>query len=224
MNARLMNDRDLQQTVEDALVWTPEVDTASIGVYVKDGVVTLTGQVPTYRQKAVAGKTALRTRGVATLANDIVVYRTSDPRTDSDVAGAVRHVLTWTSVIPQHSVKVDVENNIVTLTGNLEWNYQREMAERLVEPLVGVKAVKNRITLKPRPRASPVEIQALVRRAIVRQAVTDASQVQVAVDGTRAVLTGTVSSYAEKRQAEVAAWSSPNVDHVDNKLKVATID
>lgn len=217
-------DRELQQTVEDALVWTPEVDSAAIGVAVKDGVVTLTGQVPTYRQKAVAGKTVLRTRGVTTLANDIVVHHTSDPRTDSDIAAAVRHVLSWNSVIPEDSVKVDVEDNIVTLTGTLDWNYQREMAEHLVEPLVGVKAVKNRITLSPRPHASPAETQALVRRAILRHALADAHQVEVTADGNRVVLTGTVSSYAEKRQAEIAAWSSPHVDHVDNKLKVVTID
>lgn len=217
-------DRDLQQTVEDALAWNPEVDTAAIGVSVKDGVVTLTGQVPTYRQKAVAGKTALRTKGVTTIANDIVVHHSSDPRTDSDIAGAVQHVLTWTSVIPHDAVKADVEDSVVTLTGSLEWNYQREMAEHLVEPLAGVKAVKNRITLDPRPHASPAETQALVRRAIVRHAVTDARHIDVAADGTRVVLTGTVSSYAEKRQAEIAAWSSPNVDHVDNLLKVVTID
>lgn len=217
-------DRHLRRTVEDALAWTPEVDSAAIGVAVKDGVVTLSGQVPSYRQKAVAGKTALRTRGVTTLANDIVVHHTSDPRTDSDIAVAVRQVLSWNSVIPKDTVKVDVEDHIVTLTGNLEWNYQREMAEHLVEPLVGVQAVKNRITLTPRPHASPAETQAHVRRAILRHAIADARHIEVAAADTRVVLTGTVSSYAEKRQAEIAAWSSPNVDHVDNKLKVVTVD
>lgn len=216
-------DHQLQQDVEEALRWAPEIDSAAIGVSAHDGVVTLSGQVPTYWQRAVAGKYALRTRGVAALANEIAVHH-QDVTTDVDVAGSARQVLRWNSAIPRDSVKVDVEDNVVTLTGQVDWNYQREMAEHLVAPLVGVRTVKNRITLSPRRHASATETQAQVRRAILRQATTDARHVNVAADGTRVVLTGTVSSFAEKRQAEIAAWAAPNVDHVDNKIVVGPVD
>lgn len=140
--------------MEAALESAPEIDAAGIGVAVHVGVATLTGEVPTYWQKATAGKTALRTRGVTTLANDIEVHHTGDAKSDTDIAAAVHQVPTWNSAIPKDSIKVDIEDNTVTLSGHVDWNFQREMAERLVEPLVGVSAVKNRIALTPRPHAS----------------------------------------------------------------------
>lgn len=214
------HDRDIQQDVEKALGWAPEVDSAKIGVSVRGGVVTLSGQVGSYWQKVMAGKTALRTRGVTAIANEILVHHITDPRTDSDIALAAHNVLKWNSQIPKDSVKVDVEDHVVTLSGEVDWNHQRETARRLVEHLVGVQDVRNRITLKPRPQASTSETEALIRRALIRNASIDAGRIHAAADGSRVVLTGIASSYAEKRQAELAAWSSPHVDEVDNRIIV----
>lgn len=217
-------DQDLQDSVEHALRWAPEVEAAKIGVGIRDGVVTLSGQVPSYWQKLMAGKTTLRTQGVRAVANEILVHHITDPRTDSDIALAAHNVLKWSSEIPSDSVKVAVENHVVTLTGEVDWNFQRESAVRLVEHLVGVSDVVNRMTLKPRAHANATETEALIHRALVRNAAIDASHVHAAVDGTRVVLTGTVSSYAEKRQAEHAAWSAPHVDHVDNRIRIEPTD
>lgn len=217
-------DQDLQDSVEHALRWAPEVEAAKIGVGVRDGVVTLSGQVPSYWQKLMAGKTTLRTQGVRAVANEILVHHITDPRTDSDIALAAHNVLKWSSEIPADSVKVAVENHVVTLTGEVDWNFQRESAVRLVEHLVGVSDVVNRMTLKPRAHANATDTEALIHRALVRNAAIDASHVHAAVDGTRVVLTGTVSSYAEKRQAEHAAWSAPHVDHVDNRIRIEPTD
>jgi osmotically-inducible protein OsmY len=167
-----------------------------------------------------AGKTALRTRGVSALANDILVHHITDPRTDSDIALAAHNVLRWNSEIPKDSVKVDVEDHVITLTGEVDWHFQRQTAVRLVEHLIGVKDVRNRITLKPRPQANAGETEAMIRRALIRNASIDAGRIHAAVSGTRVVLTGHASSYAEKRQAELAAWSSPHVEDVDNQIIV----
>lgn len=214
------HDRDIQDDVEKALGWAPEVDSAKIGVAVRGGVVTLSGQVGSYWQKIMAGKTALRTRGVTALANEILVHHITDPRTDSDIALAAHNVLRWNAEIPKEAVKVSVEDHIVTLTGEVEWNHQRATARRLVEHLVGVKDVRNMVTLKPRPNVSAAETEALIRRALIRNASVDAGRIHASASGTRVVLTGMASSYAEKRQAELAAWSSPHVDEVDNQIMV----
>lgn len=214
------HDRDIQDAVEKALAWAPEVDSAKIGVAVRDGVVTLSGQVGSYWQKLSAGKTALRTRGVAAIANEILVHHITDARTDSDIALAAHNVLKWNAEIPKDSVKVDVEDHVVTLTGEVEWHHQRETARRLVEHLIGVNDVNNRITLRARPQANAAETEGLIRRALIRNASIDAGRIHAAASGSRIVLTGIASSYAEKRQAELAAWSSPHVDDVDNQIMV----
>lgn len=214
------HDRGIQDDVEKALEWAPEVDSAKIGVSVRDGVVTLSGQVGSNWQKIMAGKTALRTGGVSALANDILVHHITDPRTDSDIALAAHNVLKWNSEIPKESVKVDVEDHVITLSGEVEWNYQRQTAIRLVEHLIGVKDVRNRIALKHRPEASAADTEAMIRRALIRNASVDADRIHVAATGTRVVLTGIAASYAEKRQVELAAWSSPHVDDVDNQIRV----
>ncbi|VXC12285.1 BON domain-containing protein [Aeromicrobium sp. 9AM] len=214
------HDQHLQDAVENALRWAPEVEAAKIGVGVRDGVVTLSGQVPSYWQKLMAGKAALRTRGVTALANEILVHHITDPRTDSDIAFAAHNVLKWSSEIPKDSITAAVENHVVTLTGELGWNFQRETAMRLIEHLAGVTDVVNRMTLKPRAQASASGTETRIHEALVRNAAIDASHVHVTVDGTRVLLTGAVSSYAERRQAELAAWSSPHVDEVDNRILV----
>lgn len=215
-----MHDRDIQEAVEKALYWAPQIDAAAIGVAVRDGVVTLSGQLSSYWQKITAAKIALRTHGVTAVANDIVVHYVTDPPTDSDIATAARDALQWSAGVPKDTVKVDVDDHVVTLTGQLDWNFQREAAVRRVEDLDGVKDVRNHMTLKPRPHADARETEAMIRRALIRNASVDARHIHADVDGTRVILTGTVTSHAEKRQAEHAAWASPHVENVENDLKI----
>lgn len=215
------HDQEIQHHVEEALTWAPEVDAAKIGVSVRGGVVTLSGQVASYWQKMMAGKTALKTKGVSAIANEILVHRISDPRTDSDIALAASNVIAWDSDVPADSVKVKVEDHVLTLTGEVTWNYQREAAHRAVSHISGVRDIRNRIALKPRPHATAGDTEALIRRAIMRSASIHASHVHATVDGTRVTLTGSVASHAERRAAEAAAWASPHIDKVDNRITIS---
>lgn len=213
-------DSEIQDLVEKSLEWSPEVESAKIGVSVHDGVVTLNGQVPSYWQKIMAGKIALKTRGVSAIADDIVVHHITDPPTDSDIALAANNLIKWNSDVPAESVKIKVEDHVLSLTGEVSWNFEREAAFRSVKHLGGVRDVRNRITLKPRPHANAADTEVLIRHAIMRHASIDASHVHASVEGTRVILTGTVSSYAEKRAAAAAAWSSPHVDQVEDRIQV----
>ncbi|WP_332668056.1 BON domain-containing protein [Aeromicrobium sp.] len=213
-------DMELQDRVEQSLEWAPEVESAKIGVSVHDGVVTLHGEVPSYWQKTMASKIALKTRGVSAIADDIVVHHITDPRTDSDIALAANNLIKWNSDVPEESVKIKVQDHVLTLTGEVSWNFEREAAFRSVKHLGGVRDVRNRITLKRRPQANAADTEVLIRRAIMRHASLDASRVHASVDGTRVILTGTVSSHAEKMAAASAAWASPHVDHVENRITV----
>lgn len=221
MKTAVNHDQEVQHRVESALEWAPEIDASRIGVSVVDGVVTLSGQVASYWQKMLAAKTALKTREVSAVANDLLVHHLDDPRTDSDIALAANTVITWNADVPPHSVKITVEDQVLTLTGEVQWNFQREAALRAVEHLAGVRDIRNRIGLKPRPHSDTATIEAQVRRAIVRDASVHASHVHAAVDGTRVTLTGHVPSYAEKRAATKAAWRSPHIDQVDNRITIS---
>lgn len=214
-------DQIIKDDVEQALEWAPEVDSAQVGVSVHEGVVTLSGQVSSYWQKRMAGKTTLKTRGVSAIANELVVHHPSDPQTDSDIALAAHNLIRWNSEVPQDAIKVKVEDHVVTLTGHVPWNYQREAALRSVAHLSGVRDIRNRVALRARPHADAGDTEALIRRAILRSASTHAGRVHATVDGSRVTLTGSVSSHAEKRAAEAAAWASPYVDTVDNRITIS---
>lgn len=205
--------------VESEINWTAEiVDPAEIAVAVHDGVVTLTGRVPSYVQKVAAGKAALRTRGVTAVANDILV--TIGARTDdSALAERAAHVLSLNGSLPAGSIHVQVTGGVVTLTGVVPWNFQRDAARKSVSALAGIKDVVNNITLEH--RASSVETKAHIRSAFQRLANLDANKIDVTVDGTTVTLSGTVSSNSEKWSAANAAWHSPNVFSVVNDIHVA---
>lgn len=206
--------------VESEINWTAEItDPAEIAVAVHNGVVTLTGRVPSYVQKMAAGKAALRTRGVTAVANDILV--TVGARTDdSSLAERAAHILSLNDAVPADSVHVQVSGGIVTLTGVVPWNFQRDAARKSVSSLAGVKDVVNNITLQH--RASSVETKSHIRGAFQRLANIDANKIEVSVDGTTVTLSGTVSSNSEKWSAANAAWHSPNVFSVVNNITVAS--
>lgn len=223
MSTVLQHDSDFKtrEAVEAELRWTPQLaDAAEIGVAVHDGVVTLSGEVPSYAQKVAAGKAALRTRGVTAIANDVSVRYDDQMYSDAHLAGDAKDALRLNSLVPRDVIDLEVRNHVIFLTGKVDWEYQRRAAQRSVEGLRGAHGVVNDIGLKPRVESG--ETHDKIRKALVRTANIDANRINVSVNGSAVTLTGTVSSYAEKKQAAIAVWSSPAVKTVHNELKIET--
>ena len=213
-----LDDRDVQRAVSQELQWTPGLDDAAIGVAVKDGAVALSGEVNSYSERLAVKHAALRVRGVSTVVDDIVVRPTHGTQiTDIELAREVDHALYATANVPI-TVKAVIDDGEVTLMGEVEWDHQRRSAKRSVQHLRGVRNVNSLITLSARPSAADAEER--IRGAILRNAAVDANAVSVKIEGTMAILTGTVRSWPEKSQAADAAWASPHVTSVDNRIEV----
>jgi len=182
--------------------------------------VTLSGWVDSYTKKWAAEQAAHRVRGVKAVANDIEVrLPSSSERTDADIAAAVVRALEWDALLPADTIDVTVTKGFVTLEGAVEWQYQKDEAERVVRRLTGVKGVSNLITVKP--RVTPWELKQKIEQALKRSAETDAQKITVDVDGNKVILKGTVRSWAERQDAERAAWSAPGVLSVDNRIAIS---
>lgn len=213
----IRTDEEIQRDVLAELKWDAHVLPNEIGVAVKDGVVTLTGWVDSYLKKWSAEEAAHRVPGVKAVANDIEV-RLATERTDADIAAAAIHALEWDAFVPSNKVHVTVSKGWVTLTGEVEWQFQKNDAERVVRRLSGVKGVTNLIIVKP--RVVPSDLKKQIEDALVRNAETDASRISVEIQGSKAILKGTVRSWAEKEQAERTAWSAPGITEVENRITV----
>ena len=213
-------DEEIQRDVLAELKWEPRVQSNEIGVAVKNGVVTLTGFVDSYLKRWAAEEAAHRVRGVKAVANDIEVRLPSDgKRTDADLAAAAVRALEWDAFVPVDQLDVTVSNGWVTLKGDVEWQYQKNDAERVVRRLTGVTGVTNLITVKPRVVAS--ELKQKIEKALLRSVETDAKGITVEVDGDAVILKGTVKSWAEREEAEREAWAAPGVASVDNRITIA---
>ncbi len=214
-----MTDKELRQHVENALEWEPSVDQSDIGVSVDDGIVTLRGNVRSYSEKATAEQVALRVYGTKGVANDLQVRLANGAeRTDTDLAQAAVNALNWNTVVPTGKVTVSVTNGWITLKGVVEWQYQKDAAARAVRDLTSVKGVTNQIAVAS--HVSAPDVRNKIEAAFTRSAEIDARRINVTAADGKVILSGNVRSWAERREAERAAWAAPGVTQVDDRLLV----
>ncbi|MPQ69599.1 MULTISPECIES: BON domain-containing protein [Pseudomonas] len=215
-----MSDLSLRNTIMEELEFHPEIDAANIGVAVDNGVVTLSGHVKSYAQKVSAEQTVKSVRGVRAVAEEIQVRLAKGAGMDDDtIANRALNIITWSSDIAEDAVKVIVQKGWITLEGEVDWQYQKETAERAVRKLSGVLGVNNQITL--RARVDVVDIQQRIEEALKRNAELDAKGIHVEVDGDVVKLEGKVHLWRERQLAARAAWSVPGVRKVQDHLLIA---
>ena len=218
MTTARLSDRDIsmKDAVMRQLDWDPEVDSSAVGVAAKDGTVTLTGYIDTYFGKLAAERAAKRVRGVRAVANDIEV-RLRLERVDADVAADIVRALELRSTIPD-TVQAAVHHGYVTLTGLVNWTYQKRDAEKAVRHIRGVRGVMNHIAVAP--RAVERDVRHRIVEALHRNANLDSRHITVSVAGDKALLTGTVGSWLQRESAERAAADAPGIAHVENRIAV----
>lgn len=217
----IRSDEQIQQDVFDEMKWDAQVQPNEIGVSVTDGAVALTGWVDSYTKKWAAEEAAHRVRGVVAVANDVEVHLPSAAeRTDPDIAAAATRALEWDAAVPVQRIKVTIAKGWITLHGEVDWQFQKADAERVVRRLSGVQGVTNLITVRPRIISTRGDLKRKIEDALVRSAQTDAERIRVEMDGNKVILEGTVRSFAERIEAERVAWSAPGVYAVDNRITI----
>jgi osmotically-inducible protein OsmY len=213
------SDTDIQRDVANELKWDPSLRDDDIAIAVRDGVVTLAGTVDSYLEKWTAERVASRVKGVKAIANNIEVkLPSSSERPDPEIARAAVNALAWHTSVPQDRIKVKAERGWLTLEGDVDFHYQREAAERAVRALWGVKGVTNLLTVRAAP--TPSDVKQKIKEALQRGAGFDAERITVEVQGHKAVLRGTVRSFAEMRDAERAARNAPGITEIENRLSI----
>jgi osmotically-inducible protein OsmY len=216
-----MNDKQLRLDVIDELDFEPSIDSADIGATAEKGVITLTGHVPSYAQKIAAERAVWRVKGVKAIAQEIEVRLPGDKKqADDEIAERALSILAWNTAVPRDAIHVKVQHGWVTLTGLVNWNYQRVAAENDVRKLSGVVGVLNDVSLKPLVQAT--DIKQRITDALKRHAEVEAGRVKVAVlEGGKVNIDGDVDDWEERRAVERAVWSTPGVQTVENHLRIA---
>ena len=214
-----MTGKLLRQYVIDELDFDPSFDSANVGVAVENGVVTLTGHVGSYAEKIAAEKAAQRVKGVHAVAQEIEVRYPEQKKTaDDQIAECAVAIIGWDAMVPVDAVMVKVQKGWVTLTGNVEWQYQRTAAESAIRRLSGVIGVTNLIEVKP--RIQPQNIKAKIMEALKRNAELEADSIRVTVKDDKVTLEGRVKAWFERGIAERTAWSAPGVKSVEDRLSI----
>jgi osmotically-inducible protein OsmY len=215
----MSDDRNLQLAVLAELDWEPSITAAHIGVAANAGVITLTGQVESYLQKYAAEAAARRVKGVLAVAEELDVQIPFErKRDDSDVAAAIVERLAWDVSVPHNAIEVGVEAGWVTLTGHVDWNYQRVAAEQDVSRLEGVVGVSNQVALKA--RVNTANISNDISCALHRSYFPDPDAITVTAEGGKVRLTGNVHSWHAREVAADTAWGAPGAIDVENLLAV----
>lgn len=216
----MIRDANIKRLVLDELQWDPKVDHAHIGVTASDGSVTLSGHVSSYASRFAATDALKRVRGVKAVADEIEVNLPTELRKDdSDIAERIAHVLDWNVSIPGNTVQATVRSGFVTLTGQVEFQYQREHIEQQIQHVGSVRGMANRIALKS--VATPSDVKKRIEDALDRSAELEAKHIKVKVKGDTVTLDGKVKAYFERELAEKAAWTAPGIKHVVDLLLVA---
>jgi osmotically-inducible protein OsmY len=216
----MKTDAQLKKDVLAELEWEPGVNATNVGVAVKEGVVTLTGHLDTYAEKHAIERVLQRVNGVQAIALELDVKLAPDHhRSDAEIAQAAQSALRWHALVPELKVRLTVEKGWITLSGEVEWDFQRDGAYSAVRSLTGVVGVSNAITIKP--KASPSNVATRIRDALQRQAEREAKGIEITVAGSTVTLIGTVHSWAERAAVQGAAWSAPGVSSVVNHLRIA---
>jgi osmotically-inducible protein OsmY len=216
----MKTDVELQRNVTDELSWEPSVNAAHVGATVMDGVVTLSGSVPSYAERVGAELACRRIHGVQAVANELEVNLPDDSlRTDADIQAEATGALRSDLSVPPDAVRVVVRNGWVILEGDVAWAYQRDKAENAMRSLTGVLGVRNLVSVTA--AVSPAEVKSHIDAALERSGAVDARGVHVEVRGGEILLRGHVSSWAEKEAIERAAWTAPGIYGVEDQITVA---
>jgi osmotically-inducible protein OsmY len=215
----MKTDAQLKKDVTAELEWDPSINASHVGVAAADGVVTLTGHLSTFAEKYAIERAVQRVQGVKAIAVELdVKLEPGHKRNDSEIATAAESALLWHALVPAERIQTKVEKGWVTLKGEVDWEYQRQNAEKAVRPLTGVVGVSNLLTLKP--SVTPAKVGDRIRDAMARHAEREAKHIEVMVSGSAVTLRGTVDSWAERNAAFGAAWSAPGVLSVVNEIRV----
>ena len=197
--------------------WEPSINATRIGVAVKDGVVTLSGEVESYHEKVEAERATLRVEGVKGVASEIEIHLPgTSHRSDADIARVALDTLQWNSSVPPGRIEVIVNKGWVTLEGDVDWGYQKTAAEEAVRRLTGVVGVSNQVAVKARPTSAGIKTR--IEQAFKRNAEVDSNRISAEVTDSTVILRGTVRSWSEKQEAERVAWASPGVSSVQDRL------
>lgn len=215
----MLNDKQLQQAVLDELAWAPEVTSSHIGVTAHKGVVTLSGHVPSFWEKRAAEEAAQKVKGVKAVAEEIKVQLSSEGTfSDEKIAERALFSLASDVSVPNDKVRVKVEKGWVTLTGEVDWNYQKSAAEYDVHKIIGLVGLANSITVKP--CVQPFEVRAKITKALERTAPFDVKNISISADGGMVTLGGEVENSYERDLAIDAAWAVPGVTQVNNDISI----
>ncbi|RYE46677.1 MAG: BON domain-containing protein [Hyphomicrobiales bacterium] len=214
-----MSDSSLRQNILDELEFEPSIDANDIGVAVEDGIVTLSGHVQNYSQKQAAERIVARVKGVRGIAEELEVrYPGGSGVADDEIARRVLDTLKWSTRVPDGKVQVTVQKGWVTLTGSLDWNYQKVGAANAIEDLKGVTGVTNKITIKP--QVTSVDVRKRIEEALKRSAEVEAGDIKIDVAADKVTLKGRVKTWSERWLVEDTAWATPGVTHVSDELIV----